>query len=238
MATSRSVWLGRLAIAGPIAFTLAWLVGGLVQDEYSIRQEDISALAALDAQHGWIMTAGFLLLGVGTVALAAGLASTLKYPSARVGSVLLMVAGIGIAVAGLARNDCSSELLACVIRVDAGEVSWHHTVHDTVSLVIFLALIAAPLVDARAFGRDNHWRPLRTYSIVTGSLGFVLLVLYVSQVADPWNGIMQRIFVSVLFVWIAVAGFRLSLAGRIQTDAGSVSGAGPAATHRIRPPQR
>ena len=220
MATSRSVWLGRLAIAGPIAFTLAWLIGGLVQDEYSFRQEDISALAALDAQHAWIMIAGFLLLGVGTVALAAGLASTLKDPSARVGSVLLMIAGIGIALAGLARNDCSSELLACAVRVDAGEVSWHHKVHDTVSLVLFLALIAAPLVVARAFGRDNHWRPLRTYSIVTGLLGFVLLVLYVVEAAGTWNGLMQRVFVSVLFVWIAVAGFRLSLAGRVKTGAG------------------
>jgi hypothetical membrane protein len=220
MATSRSVWLGRLAVAGPIAFTLAWLVGGLVQDEYSVRQEDISALAALDAQHAWIMIAGFLLLGVGTVALAAGLASTLKYPSARVGSVLLMIAGIGIALAGLARNDCSSELLVCAVRVDAGEVSWHHKVHDTVSLFVFLALIAAPLVLARAFGRDNRWRALRTYSIVTGVLGFVLLVLYVIEAGGTWNGIIQRFFVSVLFVWIAVAGVRLSLVGRVEPGAG------------------
>jgi hypothetical membrane protein len=113
-------------MAGPIAFTAAWLLGGLVQDEYSVRQEDISALAAMDAQYAWIMITGFVVLGVGTVALAAGLASTLRYPSAVIGSVLLMIAGIGLAVAGLARNDCSSELPACAARADAGEVSWHH----------------------------------------------------------------------------------------------------------------
>ena len=140
MRTSRSVWLGRVAVAGPIAFTIAWLIGGLVQDEYSFRQEDISALAALDAQHAWIMITGFVLLGVGTIALAAGLASTLKYPSAVIGSVLLMIAGIGLAVVGLARNDCSTELQACAARVDAGEVSLHHQIHDNVSLIIFLAL--------------------------------------------------------------------------------------------------
>jgi hypothetical membrane protein len=197
-------------MAGPIAFTIAWLLGGLVQDEYSVRQEDVSALAALDAQHAWIVITGFVLLGVGTVALAAGLASTLRYPSAVIGSVLLMIAGIGLAAAGLARNDCSSELPACAARVDTGEVSWHHQVHDNVSLIIFLALIAAPLVFARAFGRDHRWRPLRTYSIVTGLLGFALLVLYVIASAGTWNGLVQRIFVSVLFLWIAVLGFRLS----------------------------
>jgi hypothetical membrane protein len=197
-------------MAGPIAFTIAWLLGGLVQDEYSVRQEDVSALAALDAQHAWIVITGFVLLGVGTVALAAGLASTLRYPSAVIGSVLLMIAGIGLAAAGLARNDCSSELPACAARVDTGEVSWHHQVHDNVSLIIFLALIAAPLVFARAFGLDHRWRPLRTYSIVTGLLGFALLVLYVIASAGTWNGLVQRIFVSVLFLWIAVLGFRLS----------------------------
>jgi hypothetical membrane protein len=203
MGTSRSVWLGRLALAGPIAFTIAWLIGGLVQDEYSFRQEDISALAAKDAQYAWIMIIGFVLLGAGTVALAAGLASTVKYPSALIGSVLLMIAGIGLAVAGLARNDCSSKLPACAARVDAGEVSWQHQVHDNVSLIIFLVL-------ARAFGRDDRWRPLRTYSIVTGLLGFALLVLYVIASAGTWNGLAQRTFVSVLFIWIAVVGFRLS----------------------------
>jgi hypothetical protein len=39
----------------------------------------------------------------------------------------------------------SSELAACAARVDAGEVSWHHQVHDNVSLILFLPLIAAPL---------------------------------------------------------------------------------------------
>jgi hypothetical protein len=65
-----SVRLGRLALAGPIAFTAAWLLGGLVQGEYRLRQEDISALAALDAHHAWIMITGFVLLGAGTIALA------------------------------------------------------------------------------------------------------------------------------------------------------------------------
>jgi hypothetical membrane protein len=219
MEAGRNLWLGWLAMAGPIAFTIAWLVGGLVQDEYSLRQEDISALAAMDAQHAWIMITGFVLLGLGTVALATGLASTLRYPSAAIGSVLLMIAGIGLTVAGLARNDCSSELPACAARVDAGEVSWHHQVHDNVSLILFLALIAAPLVFARAFGRDDRWRPLRTYSIVTGLLGFALLVLYVIGSAGTWNGLVQRIFISVLLVWIALVGFRLSRLEQAETGA-------------------
>jgi hypothetical membrane protein len=201
-------------MAGPVAFTLGWLIGGLVQHEYSPRREEISALAAMGAQHAWIMIIGFVLLGAGTVALAAGLASTLRYRSAVIGSVLLIIAGIGLVVAGLARTDCSEKLPACVARIDAGEVSWHHQVHDNVSVLVFLALIAAPFVFVRAFGRDDRWRPLRTYSLVTGLVGFALLVLYVVASEGTWNGLAQRAFVSVLFLWIAVVGFRLSGLGR------------------------
>jgi hypothetical membrane protein len=216
MKTGSSLWLGRLAVAGPIAFTIAWLIGGFAQDEYSVRREDISALAALDAQNAWIMITGFLFLAAGTVALAAGLASTLNGRPAVIGSILVLIAGVGIAVAGLARNDCSSELTACADRVDAGDVSWHHMVHDTVSLVIFLALVAAPLVLARAFRRDEHWQNLRGYSVATGLVGFVLLVLFVTEAAGSWNGLLQRVFVSVPFLWIAVLGFRLTQSSRGQ----------------------
>lgn len=218
MGTGLNVLLGLLSMAGPIAFTIAWIIGGLIQDEYSLRLEDISALAAMDAQYAWIMITGFVLLGVGTVALAVGLVSTLRYASAVIGSVLLMVAGIGLVVVGLARNDCSTELPACAARVDAGEVSSHHQVHDYVSLIMFLALIAAALVCARAFGRDDHWRHLRVYSVATGVFGFALLVLYVIEPAVTWNGFVQRIFVSVLFVWIAIVGFRLSRLNVAQTS--------------------
>ena len=233
MKSSSGVWLGRLAVAGPIAFTIAWLVGGFAQDEYSGRREDISALAAVDAQNAWIMITGFLLLGAGSCALAIGLIRTMTGRSATIGSILVLIAGMGIVVAGIARNDCSSELTPCADRVDAGDVSWHHMVHDTVSLVIFLALVAAPLVLARAFQRDERWRDLRSYSIVTGLLGLVLLILFVTDAAGSWNGLLQRVFVTVPFLWIAVLGFRLT-----QTSRGHPGEAHSAPMHSPREPRQ
>ena len=225
MDTDPRLWLGRLAVAGPIAFTVAWLFAGLAQEEYSVRREDISALAALDAQHAWIMITGFLLLAAGTVALGVGLVMTLKGRRAVIGSILVMIAGIGLLVAGLARNDCSGELPACAERVDAGEVSWHSTVHDMVSLVLFLALIAAPLMLAGSFRGAEHWRDLRSYSVVTGVLGFVLLVSFVIGAAGSWSGVLQRVFVSVLFLWIALLGLRLTQVSRARQGQGDPAGA-------------
>jgi hypothetical protein len=63
---------------------------------------------------------------------------------------------------------------------------------------------------ARAFGRDAHWRDLRTYSLVSGVVTLALLVLYGADAIDGWNGIVQRIFLAVPWIWIVVLGLRLS----------------------------
>jgi hypothetical membrane protein len=209
--------LGWLAVMGPIAFTIAWIVAEVLQDGYSLRRDYISELAALDARHAWIMITGFLLLGAGTVALGVGLAGALEGRLARIGSILVALAGVGAIVAGLARNDCRSRLAACAARIDAGEVSWHSATHEVASLVIFLALVAAPLVLARAFSSDESWRDLRAYSIATGVVGLLLLVLVFTGVAGPsWTGVVQRVFVTVLLLWIAILGARLIRLSRVR----------------------
>ena len=146
--------LGSCAVMGPLMFTAAWLVAWPLQEQYSPRREDISALAALDAQHAWIMILGFIALGVGTTALGLGLMDALRGWNGRVGSALVMAAGVGLVIAGLARNDCSSELSGCAAAVEAGDVSAHHQIHDLVSLLLFLSLIVAQFVCARAFRQD------------------------------------------------------------------------------------
>lgn len=216
---------GTSAVTGPIAFTAAWIVGWEVQDQYSPRREEISALAALDAQKPWIMIVGFLALGLGIFALGIGLVNAVNGgPSARVGALLVCVAGLCIFVASLARNDCSSELAACEARIDAGDVSWHHEVHDLVSGVAFLAFVVAQLVLARAFGRDARWRDLRTYSLVSGVLTFALLILYGTGAIEGWTGLVQRVFTAVPLVWIAVLGLRLrrlaTAPSALRTEAG------------------
>src|SRR6478672_7783471 len=171
---------GACAVASPLVFSAAWLAAWTAQETYSPRREDISALAALDAQQPWIMISGFLALALGLTALGAGLLRTVAGGrAARAGALLVVLAGLGILVAGIARNDCSSELEACKARIDGGAVSWHHDLHDAVSGLVFLTLVVA------------------------------LLVLFIAGPIDGWNGLIQRVFLAVPLVWITVLGIRL-----------------------------
>ena len=186
--------LGWCAVAGPVLFTVAWLVAWSVQDVYSPRREDISALAAIDARHAWIMIAGIIALGLGLIALGLGLGGVIHGSrSATVGPILLVLAGLSFTAAGLARNDCSSELQACKERVDAGTVSWHHNVHDVLGVAVFLVLAVAPFVLARAFRTDSRWSKLRRYSLVSGTLTLALLLVFGAELFDGWNGLVQRV---------------------------------------------
>jgi hypothetical protein len=170
----------------------------------------------LDAQHAWIMITGFLMLGGGIVALGVGLSGALKGSAARVGSVFVILVGVSVIVAGLARNDCRSRLEACAERIEAGDVSWHDATHNGASLLGFVFFVAAPLVLARAFRRDESWRDLRAYSIATGLVGLAALILLFSGVAESWTGVVQRVLVTVLLLWVAVLGARLTRLSRVR----------------------
>ncbi len=214
--------LGGLAIAGPILFTVAWLVAWSVQDVYSPRREDISALAAIDAQHAWIMIAGIIALGLSLAALGLGLLGAIHDGrSATVGPILLVLAGVCFTGAGLARNDCSSELQACNEHVSSGDVSWHHIVHDVLGVAVFLVLAVAPLVLARAFRSDSRWSKLRRYSLLSGALTLALLVVFGAELFAGWNGHVQRVLILVPLVWVAVLGahlVKIAGAGRLLTS--------------------
>jgi len=203
--------LGGCAVAGPIVFAVASLVAESVQDAYGPRREDISALAALDAQHAWIMIAGIIVLGLSIVGLGLGLVGAIRDgKSALVGAILLVLTGLAFVTAGVARNDCSSELQACKKRVNAGEVSWHHKVHDAVGFAALLLLVVAPFVFARASRADSRWITLRRYSLITGVLALALALMVGGETFTGWNGLLERALVAVTFVWIAVLGWRLA----------------------------
>ena len=202
--------LGGLAAAGAAAATLAWTLASAIQPGYDPARDDLSALAATGAAHPWLTMTGEFLLGVGVVALAAGLVAALPGRDVVVGFSLLLSAGLATAIQALAREDCPTQHADCVARLQAGQASWHHTLHEATSGLAFVAMLTAPPVLARAFRRDSRWCDLATYSVVTAALGLVLLVAYVATAETAFGGISQRVFLLVPVAWIAVAGTRLA----------------------------
>jgi hypothetical membrane protein len=197
-------------IAGPAAFTGAWIASSLRQTGYPAAEIQISGLAAPDARDPWIMVAGFVVLGGCTVAFGAALRDALGGRSVgqgrRPGGAgpapwLVQGAGLLTIAAGLLRRDR--------MLLTPGSVSWHNHAHDVISAVIYVDLVAAQVLLAARFGRDPRWRPWRPWLLASGLATGAALVAFASDTSAAGAAVVQRVAVTIPLVAVAAIAARL-----------------------------
>lgn len=185
-------------VAGPVAFTTAWIAGSLRQPGYGAFSVQLSGLAAPDARDPWIMITGFLVLGGCTVWFGEELARDVGGPAPR----LIQGAAVLTVAAGLLRRDH--------MELTSGPVSWHNEGHNVVSLVLYLDLVLAQLLLARRFGAIPAWRPWRRYLLASGIATAVALAIFLPNTTSPSAGILQRIAVTIPLVAVTAVAARLA----------------------------
>ena len=199
-------------ILGPAAFTAAWLVAQRRQDEYQVRHEHISGLAAKDANDPHVMTAGFVALGGCMIAFASALERRLG-PRAGTGSALIGVAGTATIVAGLFRRDRRSNFPS------PGEPegqSWVNDVHDLAAGVGGAAGTLGLVTLAPALSRDPALRDLAKPALSAAGASAGISAWFLRDVVRPGNGLLQRVNVTIPLVFMARLALRLLNGG---TDA-------------------
>jgi hypothetical protein len=192
-------------LIGPIAFTTAWLLAQRRQDEYQVRHEHISGLAARDATDPLLMTAGFFALGASTVAFASSLEQRFG-PRAGLGPALIGVAGLATIAAGLFRRDRRSNFPA------PGEPegqSWVNDVHDLAAAVGGAAGTAGLVALAPALSRDTSLRDLARPALSAAGASAGLSAWFFRDVVRPGNGLLQRVNVTIPLAFMARLAIRL-----------------------------
>jgi hypothetical protein len=192
-------------ILGPAAFTAAWLIAQRRQDEYQVRHEHISGLAAKDANDPHVMTAGFVALGGCTVAFASALDRRLG-PRAGIGPALIGVAGLATIVAGIFRRDRRSNFPA------PGEPegqSLVNDVHDTAAILGGMAGTAGLVALAPTLARDPALQELANPALSAAGASAGLSAWFLRDVVRPGNGLLQRINVTIPLVFMARLALRM-----------------------------
>jgi hypothetical membrane protein len=216
--------LASCGIAGPVVFTAAWVASSLLQTGHPVTEVQLSGLAAMDARDPQVMMAGFIGLGVCSIAFGAAVGRVTTPGSA--GPWLVTSAGVATVAAGLFRRDH----LLLVGPGFAGE-SWHNQVHDVVSGAAYLAMVAAPLVLARDLRHDPDLAGLRRPLQVLALASAVALALFASRAVAPWNGALQRVAVTLALTAEVLVAARM-LAGSRRARSGPVLGyAAPGGDH-------
>jgi hypothetical protein len=203
-------------LIGPLAFTAAWALSGRRQEVYSVRDEHISGLAAPDARHPQLMTAGFLCLGACTIAFARELRGSLGGRGAGPGPALLGVAGAATISAGILRRDRMSNTPPP--GLEGLPQSWRNDGHDLSSVLAQTASFLGMLFLARRTARDARLAPLAPWAVGGALVGGATMGYFASRTSRPGNGIVQRVGVSIPLTFMAGAAVRM-LAGRGRTAA-------------------
>lgn len=194
----RASGLALVAIVG-VAFYVAVVVAlPFLRPDYSPVEQGISEYAV--GPYGYLQSAAFVSLGVGSLALAFGVRrATVGSGWARLGSAFVGAWGICLVLSGVFPIDVRPP------------VSPSGAVHVVVGTLATLSLLAGIFSFSVAFGRDQGWRGFRVPSL---ALGFSALAVSVgtgfaqSTGAVP-PGLIQRALLALLVAWLFLAALRL-----------------------------
>jgi hypothetical membrane protein len=192
---TRTLALG--AVAGPVLFTLAWFVLGLLRADYSSVRQPISLLGI--GPNGPVMNAAFMLGGllliVGVLAVFQGSKHEMGPVARWAGALLLVLSPLGLVLAGLFTvNHFALHLLGAQLACD--------------SPIITFAVVGLLL------RRVASWRRFGTWLLLGSPLTLVLLVGFIASVPPTELatgggnlGLWQRALGTEIFAWYVALGW-------------------------------
>lgn len=143
-------------------------------------------------EHGWIMTATFLLSGSMMILFASGL--RLNLPPVRpawIGIMLLSLAGL--ALMGIAFTTDPT--------IRSTPATWHGRLHDLSFVLLGLTLMPAMIFLGFAFRKHPYWNNLPHYTWITVALALPAFWL---------KGAAFYIFIAAVLAWSAVVAVQLN----------------------------
>lgn len=188
-------YLAAAGIVGPVLYTVTWLVLGFLDPTYSHTRDPISNLSAIGAPYALVMTSIILVFALLIVVFAYGLHRGLP-PGSWAGPATLAIAGVGYA--GIA--------LAPLNLAGLGDPNVPHTISASVTV---FAMMLAPLFLYPRLRRNPGWKNLSGYSIATTILALAFAILASLPTFAGWEGLMQRLVLSVVLVWMIAIAIRL-----------------------------
>lgn len=203
------------AVGGPL-FVVVLLLDGATRRGYDPAAHAVSQLSLGD--RGWLQIANFVVTGLLMTAFAVGLRRALRPGRGALwGPLLAGVFGLALLGSGVFVMDPMRGYPPGAPVGSPPDVSWQHTLHDTLGVVVFTTLPLACLVLARRFAAEAGGRGWAAYSAATAVVMLALLVAFGAawETGDAAAGLLQRAMITAGWGWVALLAARL-LAGRTQ----------------------
>ena len=210
--------IANIALAGLALFPLIVIALHIVQrSHYHPLADAVSQLA--DGRAGWLMWIAFCSAGTGLLCLA--VLHRRLVQNSHAAPALLAAAALGAYLSAVFHADPEN----------ATKTSLHDQIHQTASLIAFLAVIIAMFVSSRRFHLDPRWqrfaRPTLIWAIC--ALATLFLTLALNTLDDNLFGLGQRIFIATWLTWaITISAHARSIARESFTTAAESHEVAPA----------
>lgn len=197
-------FLALCGVIAPILFTILVLVGGFFYPGYSHATHAISELGGVTARYPLIQNINFFLVGILIMAFSVGLHRCIGGGrGSKLGPILFGTFGLITTVA------------QPFLPLDPGGefVTLTGTLHNVTGLGSFLFAVAGIFVTSRRLKQDPSWQSYRNFSVISSIVALISLVAWIVIAKGAGigavNGVLQRIFVGIVFLWIEVIAIRL-----------------------------
>jgi Protein of unknown function (DUF998) len=192
--------LGYLALAGPF-YAVVSLALALTRPGFSLARDEWSLLAL--GHLGWIQMANLILTGAMTVAGGIGVRRAVGRSAPPDTWAPRLLAGYGLALigAGIFRADPAHGFPPQASTGDAGQVSWHGTLHLLAGSIGFACLIAVCFVIARSYARREHHRA----AAVSRAVGVLFAVAFAGIATGAGNAEINLSFTAAViasYAWL------------------------------------
>jgi hypothetical membrane protein len=196
-------------IVGPLQFTLVYLIEGATRPGYNAVQDAVSSLGLTRA--GWVDSLSVTIGGILLIGFALGALYGLRPAGYLWGPLLLLIAGLGMTVAGIFPTDPAQGYPPGTPPGPAVGNTLHGNVHALVGApATFGGLTASCFVFAWGFRRDVEWRAWSPYALITA---LVIVASFAGFVVSSFHsgpaGLFERIAFTSAFIWIIGLALRL-----------------------------
>lgn len=183
-------------IVAPLLFWIMVIVESLLRPGYSQLYNYVSDLGV--GPLSILQNINFILFGILTLIFGYGLRIGFPTPHTRAmkaGIIFFLIFSLGVLFAGVFPEDYLSQ-----------------GPHNLVSATAFIAIILAQILVWQGLRNkdDESWGKYRTYSLISGLLSFLLVILLkVAMVYGMYPGLVQRIFLIIPWIWVLVTALKL-----------------------------
>jgi hypothetical membrane protein len=191
-----------LGAAGPLVFLVVATVLGLLDPDFDVMTEPVSALAW--GPYGWAQTANFYVLGAATIAFALGLYRNFEGRGRMGAAILLSISGFALILAGIFKG-----------TPPGAEPTPSGMIHGMAFFWTFIPLPTAFALTALRLKVERGWGAHAVYSAAMPSVVFGLVVIYGVLGSDPGDplffvgGILNRVLIALAFAWVTITAGRL-----------------------------